>query len=463
MEMALPATARVITLFARQIDRDTRCWSHPVALESPPHGEPLALTPRLAPSPADPPTFTATPAAGPFLTEDAWEFTLAPKAPIELATLPWDGGPAPVVSGWYRNSRSPARISLSYRSEDGAEISTQNLSSQDAEMSHLPYWRRFETTARFTPPSDAASVVLVIRSPDVTYPTSLPLSGLRVVRPAPITLPAGFTRIGRVPGQITLTATAGSRLAVHSPSKGVGVVDLTSGQFSGWIPLAEPPSRAGKPAIWMGLAGDRIACLPSDANVIDVSLKTRTARPIYKVHALVDSRRSSSPIQLSPDGKLLAIAGAIAGIRIIELDENGVVGNRLFDASGVRSLTFTDTSFEAVSHEKIHRLDLQDWRNATLITSDRPQPQNRPAEEHPDLSSNGSTLKLPAPRCHPPDHHPGAPARLVQAGIAPPHAASRQPRPRPTPTAALHLQLRLHPPDQPPTSERLPTTALNRW
>jgi hypothetical protein len=110
---------------------------------------------------------------------------------------------------------------------------------------------------------------------------------------------------------------------------------------------------------------------------------------------LVDSRRSSWPIQLSPDGKLLAIAGAIAGIRIIQLDENGVVGNRLFDASGVRSLTFTETTFEAVSHEKIHHLDLQDWRNATLITSDRPQLQNRPAEEHPDLSSNGSTLKLP--------------------------------------------------------------------
>ncbi|MEO5715428.1 MAG: WD40 repeat domain-containing protein [Luteolibacter sp.] len=199
------------------------------------------------------------------------------------------------------------------------------------------------------------------------------LSEIRVTSPSPATaLPAGVTLLGRIPASLYGIAidTQGNRFATAS-GQGVGLFDLATGRFSGWIPLAKTADDGG--IVWIALAGDRIVCATTSGTVHAVSLTERKTRPVCKIDDIQRFEDLDKSIKLSPDGNFLAWHGIMAGLHIVKVPTEGSSTERLLETPQIWSLTFSpdNKTLQATSGSNRYILQLDDWEKASpQITGD---------------------------------------------------------------------------------------------
>ncbi len=374
IEVKPPAGARFVTLLARQHDGDLVLWSHPVALDESPDATPVTLAPPAPGNPGAPVAAATIPDNGPFFRDDALDLTAAPETAVELARLPWNEGPAPVVSGWFLNGLNQGNLKLSFRSSGNVEFGSSSIGSDNSELANMPLWQHFVTSHKVLPPPETEIIALVFQPASGKNATSCRIAGVRVVPPRPVPVPDGLVPLGRIRGGVGLIAMdpASNRFAAASNTQGVGVFDLTTQQFAGWIPL--DPAAPAKPlsVAWLGLAGERIVCQDGTGGVHLVSIAKRTARVIDRI----DRKGAAWSLRLSADGRFLAWSGAMAGVHLIRISEDGGGAERELETGRIHRLQFNQEthSLEAADQDNKYHLALDDWEKAPLqITRDEPR------------------------------------------------------------------------------------------
>lgn len=367
LSVKLPSAAKYISLLAKEHDGEIVRWSHPVRLETPPFGEPIVLAPVI---PAAGGQSSTVPAGGPFSREDALDIRLTKGTLIEVARIPWTEGPAPLVSGWILNSASSGSVALSFRTMADVELGTQSLQTADYELENMPFWQRFKTPAEPRMPAETEKIVLIYKPYYQDRPSTIRLSGVRVVPPQAKPLPEGFHSLGRIPAfvdQIAMDSMA-NRFAVASATLGLGVFDLTTRQFSGWIPLHPPDSENPARIAWLALAGDRLVCVESTGAAWLVSVTKRTSKLIGKIAGIEALTESHGDIALSPDGNFIATHGGMAGTRLLKISDDGLAGERLLETPQIQSLGFAKDSatLDAFGDSNQYSLPLAGWEKAEL-------------------------------------------------------------------------------------------------
>ncbi len=374
LSMEMPDGVRYVSLLATQHNGGIVRWAHPVALEESRDSTPVKLVPLALGQPGASVETRTIPAGGPFFLEDAISLSTKDDVTVELARLPWTEGPVPVVAGWILIDSGEGALKLSYRTAENIEIGATGFETNNSELVRMPLWQHFKTQGKVMPPAETASISLVFQPSSNKTLRSFRVSDVRVVPPISVPPPAGFIPLGRIRGALELVAVdpASNRFAAASANHGVGVFDLTSKQFSGWIPLVRTGRDRPDSIIWMGLTGDRIVVVARSGEVYLVVVSKPTAKAICKVEPmrlLYDQFESS--VKLSPDGNFLAWAGVMAGIHLARLGEQGITAERVLETRQIRSLQFkvNPNTLEAAANETRYLLPLDDWEKAALQTT----------------------------------------------------------------------------------------------
>ena len=385
VSVKLQADTRFVTLLARQHDGGIVRWSHPVALDESPDTTPVVLAPVAAGKPGATVKSTNIPADGPFFLEDSLALTAPPGVTIELAQLPWSEGPVPVVEGWFLKGPNQGHLKLSFRTAENVEAGSSSFGSDSSELAGTPLWQRFKTPEKFLPPPETESIKLVFEPSPNKSSVSLRVADVRVAPMKPTPVPEGAVPLGRVRGGITVIAVdpASNRFAAVSKTQGVGVFDLPTKQFSGWIPLGPAVSNRASPVAWLALAGDRIVCLNEAGGVHLVSITKRTAKAICRIDRLRSSHKElERTIKLSADGRFLAWSGAIAGMHLVLLGDDGRVTERVLETGRIHHVAFNKETgaLEAWDQDNRYLLPLDAWEKVPLqITRD--ESSGRPQDE----------------------------------------------------------------------------------
>jgi hypothetical protein len=367
LQVKIPATAKFISLLAKQRDGSIVRWSHPIRLEVPPFSTPLEINPdNLGPGNR----LTMLPAAGIFSQNDAAEITVTTGKDVELAKLPWTGGPAPIVSGWISSQSSGGSLVLRFLTGDDVELATQRLETSDSEVGQMPFWQRIKTPRDVNLPPETEKIVLAGKSYYSGRPWNFRVSDLRVVPNQAPPSADGFTLLGRVPNQVNWIAMdpQGNRFVTCASTTGVGVFDLTTSGFSGWIPLG--PSRKDQSwnIVWMAMAGDRIVCALQTGEVYLISVSKRSAKVVRNIGSIPESQEIPDSIALSPDGNLLAWPGKMAGIRLAKITDDGIAAERLIETGQIQSLKFDAEKkvLQASDDSNDYSLPIDDWEKGSL-------------------------------------------------------------------------------------------------
>jgi hypothetical protein len=393
LNLKLPDDANYICIIARERDGGIVRWSHPVLLETPPFGEPVRITPVIQAADGQ---FSMIEARGPFSREEASEIRLNKGKQIDLAPIPWTQGPVPMVSGWILNPVGYGTVVLSFRTRDDIELGTQSLQTADYELESMPFWQRFKTPADPRMPGETEKIVLVYKPDYQDRPSTVQLAGVRFVSPQEPSLPEGFHSIGRIPasvGQITLDSLS-NRFAVYSAKLGFGLFDLTTGRFSGWIPLPPEVRDNSDDIAWVALAGDRLVWADRSGKLRLVSVSKKTVKEMGQINGIIHLIESPGDIVLSPDGNFIATHGVMAGTRILRISDEGPVGERLLDTPQVQRLEFArdNSALEVLAGSNQYSLPLGAWDKEELKVARAPNIKPADDPESRDWFRKGDSL-----------------------------------------------------------------------
>ncbi len=377
LSMKVPPGSRFVSLVARQRDGTVVRSSNPVRLESA-NSQPVQFL--LGP-------INRIPASGPFFHEVSVEIPSAATT-VDLAEIPWTVGTAPSVSGWLLDQGGSGHLTLSFRTANGVEIEAHRFESSSHELDGMALWQPLKTPANREPPAGTEKVVLVFRSSDEVANRSIRLSEVRFIPGKMADLPAGLTRIGRIPTRvdwITLD-TMSNRFATAS-NQGVGVFDFTTGQFSGWIPLGSPKANASQEIRWLALAGDRLVCAAASGDVYLIFLSKRTAQIICRIEGFEFNSQVENDFAFSSDGGFLARTAGMAGLHLMKISDDGTTSERLLETSRISSIAFDPqkNTLEAWDGANDLTLPLAEWEKAPLQIA---RNDRRPAPEDPARKLN---------------------------------------------------------------------------
>lgn len=361
----LPPGSRFISLLARKHDGGIVRWASPQEIGAPVTREAVAL----------PPALERLHSSGPFLLDDAVRLAPAANSTIELAVLPWlVDTPAPQLSGWIQGA-SVTRLFLSFRTAAGVEIEAKPLQLNTPDPCGIPIWERFSTPSDLIVPPAAETVVLVVKTNRYDATDRFLLSGVYLAKAASApALPPGLTVRGRAPGMtgFLVMDRKANRFGTAS-AQGIGVFDLTSAEFTGWIPIGESTERTE--VEWLDLAGDRIVFATGNGDLHALSLAHRKVRKIGRIDDFDDFRDRRQMLSLSPDGQFLAWGGIMAGLHVIRIGDAENPAERLIETGQIHSIDFDEESRNLIARDGVNNiftLPLADWNTATAKVTRAP-------------------------------------------------------------------------------------------
>ncbi len=359
VELPLPDGTKYLALLAKERGGASVRWSRPVEIEFNMAGK---IDPILD---KDYGSFTRAQSSGPFMREDSVEVELNAGVGIDLAEIPWTGGPPPKVSGWLLKLSLRGDLMLSFRTRDGVEIGKQNIANHDGGLGKMPFWQQFKSQENAQIPAETDKIVLAFRPFSKDAKSKFRISGLRYALLSPALYPQGFSSIARIPASPdrVVMDTQANRFAFWSDRLGFGVFDLSSNQFLGWIPLHPRVPQEPELMPWFALAGDRLLCIGSDGAVTLFSISSRVGKSLGKVRMLETRWNDDVPFVLSPNGEFLASHGTMAGTQIWKITEEKLLARPLVETPQVEHIRFTEDSstLEVFADSNLYSMDLGKW------------------------------------------------------------------------------------------------------
>jgi hypothetical protein len=315
--------------------------------------------------------FKVIPSGGPFSTADATGIIVPAGTQVELAILPWEEGSAPVVSFWSLGTTAYGRFILSYRNEAGGEAGAQVLESVGVNTEGMPIWAFHQTPGSSEPPAETVAIALVHDPGSSKQPLSFSISELSCLKSEPSVRPDGFVRLGRIPATIQLIATdkGSNRFAVASAAHGVGVFDPDNGSFSGWIPLASEDRYREENSTWMAMSGNRILHISQTGGIRLIDTKDKSVKKLAAAQTIPVGGERANLMTLSPDGRFLAWTGIMAGIHLMEIQDDGTLNTRSIESPQISNLRFDATRelLQASDGSTVFTLSLKEWEKAEML------------------------------------------------------------------------------------------------
>ena len=329
---------------------------------------------------------------GPFFTDDAWEITLPAGKETTLADFALTGDSPPALSLWIAGQDTA--LKWVFRDANGNKLPETREAFKRPDRRSQLLWQRIQTAADLPAPPEAESAGLVfftVPRRSGQGPITSRISGGRMTPTADAAAPF-MTPMGRIPGTADSTAfdPIVNQLAIASARRGVGVFNLETKKFSGWIPLSTAKDQPEQVRDVL-IGGNRLLVTTGKGTLHAISISTGAMTPPLNVVDGVTTPAMAPT--LSPDGNLCAWAPGSGGLQIIALGDGGVVARRTLEAGGKRifNLRFRQKPriLEATAGDGIHVLTLDAWERAPLekLNPDpqdawreqqRQQPQERP-------------------------------------------------------------------------------------